>query len=64
MYEQQIEFQNFVASRPLSRIEKWAGTHSCPIIQIDGTEDWRTSALYIAEQFYNKNISDEKGTKP
>jgi len=52
MYEQQIEFQNFVASRLLSRIEKWTETLSCPIIRIDGTEDWCTNAANIAGQWH------------
>lgn len=55
MYERHIQFVNFVASRPLSRIEQWAGTLVCPVIRVDGTEDWRTNAANIAEQFYDEN---------
>jgi hypothetical protein len=52
MYEQQIKFREYVASRPISRIEQWAETLTCPIIRIDGTEDWKINAANIAEQFY------------
>lgn len=52
MYEQELRFFNFVASRPLSKIDQWAETLTCPVIRIDGTEDWRTNAAKIAEQFY------------
>lgn len=55
MHEQHIKFVDFVASRPLSRIEQWAETLVCPVIRIDGTEDWRTNAANIAEQFYDAN---------
>lgn len=51
MYEQELKFFDFVASRPLLKIDQWAETLSCPIIHIDGTEDWRTNAKNIAEQF-------------
>lgn len=52
MYEQHLKFANFVASRSLSRIEQWAETLVCPVIRIDGTNDWRTNAASIAERFY------------
>lgn len=55
MYEQTLKFSNFVASRPLSRIEKWGETLTCPVISIDGTMDWRVNAANIAKQFYRKN---------
>ena len=51
MYEQHLKFTDFVASRPLSRIEQWAETLTCLIIRIDGTEDWRANAEYVAEQY-------------
>jgi len=51
MYEQHLKFVDFVASRPQSRIEQWAETLTCPIIHIDGTEDWHTNAAYVAEQY-------------
>lgn len=55
MYEQHLKFIDFVASRPLSKIEKWGETLVCPVIRIDGTEDWRMNATNIAERFYDKN---------
>lgn len=55
MYEQHLKFIHFVASRPLSRIEQWAETLTCPIIHIDGTDDWHTNATNIANRFYVRN---------
>jgi hypothetical protein len=54
MYEQQLRFVDFVIKRPLSRIDEWAETLTCPIIRIDGTQDWRVTAANIAERFYKK----------
>ena len=49
MYEQELKFFNFVASRPLSKIDEWAETLTCPIIRVDGTIDWHRNAVTIAE---------------
>lgn len=57
MYEQHVKFVDFAASRSLSRIEQWAETLVCPIIRIDGTEDWRANAAKIAEWYYDNNGS-------
>lgn len=54
MYEQQLEFYDFVSNRNLSRIDEWAETLTCPVIRIDGTEDWCVNAVNIAEQFYER----------
>ena len=51
MYEQQKDFKEFVAARPMSRVEKYADTLECPILRIDGTIDYRESANYIASQY-------------
>jgi len=51
MYEQTQKFFDFVATRPLSKIEDWAETLFCPIIRIDGTLDWRVSAQNIVEKW-------------
>ena len=59
MYEQQLRFHDFVASRPLSRIEEWAETLTCPVIRIDGMEDWRVSAAKIAEIFKTRKEDAE-----
>lgn len=55
MYEQHLKFVDFVASRSLSRIEQWADTLTCPVIQVDGREDWHTNATNIAKQYYEIN---------
>ena len=47
MYEQHLKFLDFAASRSLSRIEQWAKILTCSVICVDGTEDWRTNALYM-----------------
>lgn len=51
MYEQHLKFVDFVASRSISKIEQWGETLVFPVIRIDGTEDWHTSAANIAERF-------------
>lgn len=53
MYEQHLKFVDFVSSRTLQKIEKWEETLMCPVIRIDGTEDWRTNAANIAKRFYD-----------
>ena len=52
MYEQEQKFFDFAASRPLSKIDRWAETLTCPVIHIDGTENWRENAEIIAKQYY------------
>jgi adenylate kinase family enzyme len=52
MYEQHLEFVDFVVSRSLTRIEQWAKTLSCPIIRVDGKENWRKNAENIVGRFY------------
>lgn len=51
MYEQEQKHFDFMANRPLSKIDRWAETLSCPIIHIDGTVDWRINAQNIAERW-------------
>lgn len=51
MYEQQKGFEEFVTTRPLSKIEQWTETLTCPVIRIDGTVDWRENAKMIAEKW-------------
>ncbi len=53
MYEQQEKFHDFVASRPLSRIEKWAESLTCPVVRVNGADDFRINATYIAERYYD-----------
>lgn len=54
MYESQLKFIDFAASRNLSRIDQWAETLVCPIIRIDNTIDWCETAANIAEHFHDK----------
>jgi len=49
MFESRKQFIDFVALRPMERIEQWAETLTCPLIRIDGAVDWRTNAANIAE---------------
>lgn len=51
MYKQHLKFVDFVASRPLSRIELWAGTLNCPVLRTDGTMPVTENAAMIAEQY-------------
>ncbi|MCL2158148.1 MAG: AAA family ATPase [Oscillospiraceae bacterium] len=51
IHKQQLDFVDFVAKRPLTKIKQWAKTLACPMICIDGTEDWRKSAETIAEKW-------------
>ena len=51
MREQHAEFLRFVASRSHASIERWAQTLACPVIHVDGTEDWRVIAADIARRF-------------
>ena len=49
MFEQQLGFREWAASRPLSKIDAWAETLQCPVIHLDGTIDWRVNAKNIAQ---------------
>ncbi|MDR2932768.1 MAG: AAA family ATPase [Oscillospiraceae bacterium] len=55
MVERELRFYEFVATRPLEKIERWAHTLTCPVIHIDGTLDWRVNAAFIADQFHILN---------
>jgi len=60
MYDGHQKFIEFVASRPLSRIEQWEETLVCPVIRIDGTKDWLMNAAKIAKQWKeNQNPGTE-----
>ena len=58
MYEQELKFREFAASRSLTPIEQWAETLACPVIRIDGTEDYRTNAAKIADEWEVRNECD------
>jgi len=51
MAEGHARFMDFAASRDLSRIDKWAETLDCPIMQVDGAIDWSVNAARIATRF-------------
>ena len=50
MYEQQLSFREWAATRDLSRIDHWAETLACPVIYIDGTKDIAENVDCIVEQ--------------
>jgi adenylate kinase family enzyme len=52
MYEQQLEFRAWAASRPLSKIDEWAQTLACPLVRVDGTKAVTENAAWIARRFY------------
>ncbi|MCL2407504.1 MAG: AAA family ATPase, partial [Defluviitaleaceae bacterium] len=51
MYEQERGFFEFVKTRPISKIDEWEKTLTCPIIEIDGTESLRANVDYIVKVF-------------
>ncbi|MDR0920270.1 MAG: hypothetical protein LBM93_13670 [Oscillospiraceae bacterium] len=51
LYEQEKKFLNFVANRELLRIENWTKTLNCPVLRIDGTEDFHETAKEIFAHF-------------
>ena len=51
MYEQHLRFIDFAASRPLSKIEQWAATLLCPVIQIDGTKPVSDNVEWIIRNY-------------
>ncbi len=52
MYDGHQKFIEFATSRPLSKIEKWTETLSCPVIRVDGTTDYKKTAADIANRLY------------
>jgi len=51
MYEQQLRFRAWAASRDLSKIDAWAQTLACPVIRVDGTKAVAENAARIAEEY-------------
>jgi uridine kinase len=51
MYESHNKFRDFIANRPLEKIERWGETLTCPVIRMDSMVDWRTNAKNIAMQY-------------
>jgi len=54
MYESKQKFKRFAANRDVAELERRVEKYSCPVIEIDSTEDYRTTAANIAERFYTK----------
>lgn len=50
MYRQHLKFMDFVASRPLAEIERWAATLRCPVLPVDGTRPISENAEWLAGQ--------------
>lgn len=51
MYEQEQSFIEFVKTRNLSNIEKWAKTIKCSILQLDGTNLTSQNIQIITEKY-------------
>jgi hypothetical protein len=62
MYEQHLNFVDFVASRSLAGVEGWANTLECPIIHVDGTRSISDNTEWIAEQYLRSKSNEKKGT--
>ncbi|MDR1704038.1 MAG: AAA family ATPase [Clostridiales bacterium] len=56
MHEQTEDFMRFVSSRPAEPVEEWRGTLKCPVIDVDGTVDWRVNAAGIKERYIEMEI--------
>lgn len=59
MYEQNLKFIDFAASRSLSGIEQWAETLHCPVVHVDGTKPICKNVKRITEQ-YLTILSDKR----
>jgi len=51
MYAQSETFTDFVTTRDLSRIDRWAAELTCPILYADGTKDIAENAQRIATEY-------------
>lgn len=51
MYAQHMQFVDFVATRSLKKIEQWAETLECPLLQIDGTKDILDNVNFVVEEY-------------
>ena len=54
MYEQHLKFVDFVTTRSLKHLKEWEETLMCPIINVDGTKDYKRTAADIAVYFTEK----------
>ena len=61
MHKGHLEFIDWAANydtggldmRSLALHEQWITTCPCPVFRVDGTEDYRATAVNIAERFYH-----------
>ncbi len=51
LYDQHIKFIDFIATRSLSKIEQWAGTLKCPLIQIYGLREISDNTNFILDHY-------------
>lgn len=62
MYEQELKFYDFVASRSLTPMEQWAKTLTCPVVHVDGTKPIEELIRYILRKaqsysFFGKTVT-------
>jgi len=50
MYESQMKFRKFAATRDVNVFEKAMLKYSCPALYFDGTEDYRVTATSVADR--------------
>ena len=60
MHEQTAKFIDFISSRSLSKIDQWAETLTCPVINIDGRTDWRINAKNVAKAFKTQLLKNQQ----
>ena len=53
LFEQEKRFYDFVASRSLSAVDKWAETLTCPVIHVDGMLPVHENAEWVARAVQN-----------
>ena len=58
MYEQRLKFADFAATRPLSKIEQWATSLSCPVLRLDGSDEIDKNVARIVDTYSPKLPSD------
>ena len=51
MFEQECVFMEMAAWRRESRVDNWLETLSCPVIRLDGAQDFRVSAEIVAAEW-------------
>ena len=51
MHQQQLKFQQWAATRDLTKIDQWAKTLTCPVIHMDGTREIAENVKWIAHYY-------------